>query len=386
MNDPHDLPDPRRWPATPAPPAAAALHARVAARLGERESREADAHDAAIDAALSGIVTAGDAEALAALLASAPSAAVHRHLWRRLAEVECAMLRGPTLAVALFALPTVVVTGMEAPGAEPASLPGLLAAADAITALLREHDALRGTVQFALSAALLGAEALELRALPALIAHGRVALDGGTLRPLALAGKPLRVEGAQESVHLRFVVGSALCGPHAEPFHAQERGPWTWSLPVARALSRELAHPGITVLALPRPAQRLVPALAAGRAAQREIALQLFVGNALRRMRGSVGEPVAVLSAHRAGDAPGGGELRLTLSSPFAPRDGEGFRYALQPHERVPDAVTAITTLLRDCRIADLRAAAGVQPDRDPATGVLTFCRPDDAAAAGRVR
>jgi hypothetical protein len=376
-----ELPDPRLWPrAADATAAAAALYARVDACLSERETRAAEAHDAAIDAALSDVVSANDGDALAALLDGAPSAAIHRHLRRRLGEVERASLRGATLAVALFALPTVIVAARERDG-DALTLAGTLSSPQAIADLLRDHDALGGNVQFALSGSLAGADALDLRVLPALIAHGRAALEDGAIEPLALSPQPVRVEGTQEGVHLRFVVGSALCGPQAELLGADESG--KWSLQVARAISRDLAHPGVTVLALPRPPQRLVPALAAGRAAQRDIALQLFVGNALRRMRARVGEPIAVLSAHRAADAPGGGELRLALSSPFAPRDAEGFRYRLQRYERVPDAVTGITALLRDCRVADVRSVAEVLPDRDAASGVLRFGRPDDAAPPG---
>lgn len=380
MDDPTELPDPRVWPsAGDAAPGAAALYARVEARLGERESRVADAHDAAVDTALTDAMAGGEGEALAALFDGAPSAAIHRHLWRRLAEVERASLRTPSLAVALFALPTVIVAAREADGG-PVALPGTLASPQRIAQLLREHDAPGGNAQFALASTLVGAEAFDLRALPALIAHGRAALEGGAIEALALRPQPIRVEGTPEGVHLRFIVGCALCGPRAEPFHGHDGGPW--SLPVARAVSDQLAHPGVTVLALPRPPQRLVQAVASGRAAQRDIALQLFVGNALRRMRARVGEAIAVLSAHRAADAPGGGELRLALSSPFAPRDAEGFRYPLQRYERVPDAVTAIVTLLRDCRVADVRGASGIQPDRDAATGVQRFGRPDDAPRA----
>jgi len=61
------------------------------------------------------------------------------------------------------------------------------------------------------------------------------------------------------------------------------------------------------------------------------VPLLLFAGNAIRRIRAAVGEPTAVISAHRAPDAPGGGELRLSLSSPFDPRDAEGFRCPLHP-------------------------------------------------------
>jgi hypothetical protein len=195
------------------------------------------------------------------------------------------------------------------------------------------------------------------------------------VHPLPLAPAPLRVEGTAEAAHLRFVMGLIFCAPHATALRADAPAA---GMPLTRALSAALAIPGVTVLALAGAAQRLVPALAAGRSSQRQVALELFTTNALRRLRASFGEPTAVLSAHRAHDAPRGGELRLSLASPFGPRDAEGFRYPLGPHERVPDAAAAIATLLRDCRVTDVRVMPGVQPDRDPATGLLRFCRADD--------
>jgi len=101
------------------------------------------------------------------------------------------------------------------------------------------------------------------------------------------------------------------------------------------------------------------------------------VGNALRKLRASVGEPSAVISAHRAPDAPGGGELRLSLSSPFEPRDAEGFRCPLYPLDRAADVAAALVQLLRDCRVADIRVLAGIHPDRDPATGLRLLFKPD---------
>jgi len=378
-----DLADPREWPSlATAPAGAAALYAHVDARLAAQASRSADAEDGHIDAALMHAITARDGYALAALLEAAPSAAAHRHLARRLAEVERTALRAGTLAVALFAIPVVIVAARESEG-DPVELPGTLASPHAVADLLREHDALRGNVQFALSPAIAGPESLDVARLPSLIAHAHAALAGAAIEPLALCPQPVRVEGTAEGAHLRFVVGSALCGPDAEPFEAREE---PWSMALARALSRALVVPGVTVLALPRPPQRLTSALASGRLAQRDVALQLFIGNALRRLRSRVGEPIVVLSAHRAPDAPGGGELRIALSSPFAPREAQGFRYPLQRYERVPDAVASIATLLADCRVADVRMVAAVLPDRDAATGVLRFGQPQEAAPADALR
>ncbi len=86
-----------------------------------------------------------------------------------------------------------------------------------------------------------------------------------------------------------------------------------------------------------------------GRAAQREVGVQVFAANAIRKLRASVGEPTAVISAHRAPGAVNGGELRLSLSSPFDPREAEGFRCPLYPQENVADVVAMLTGFLAEC-------------------------------------
>jgi hypothetical protein len=135
------------------------------------------------------------------------------------------------------------------------------------------------------------------------------------------------------------------------------------------------------------PPRARAPPLAgarAGRIAHREIALQLYAANAIRALRASVGEPSAVVSAHRTAE----GELRLSLSSPFGPREAEGFRCPLFPFERVEDVVAAIVDLMRECRVADVRVLDGVHPDRDAVTGLPLFFRADaieSPPAAGRL-
>jgi hypothetical protein len=147
--------------------------------------------------------------------------------------------------------------------------------------------------------------------------------------------------------------------------------------PFALSLGRQLAVPGASVLALPRPPQPLPAALASGRAAQRDVSAQLFASNAVRQLRASVGEPAAVISSHRTSDAPGGGELRLSLSSPFEPRDAQGFRCPVYPWERVVDVGTMLVELLHDCRVTDIRAVAGVHADRDAVTGGPLLFKPE---------
>jgi len=375
-----DLPDPRSFPAeAAAPPAAARVHALAAASLGAQAQAQADVHDRAIDAELARLIAAGSGDALAELLESAPSAAVHRHLWRALTRLLAAPVGAETgLGVVLFALPVVLVTGRStAEGA--AQLPGVLRDAGTLAALLREHGAPGGSRTFALANALVAATGIDVRALPGLVAASRLGASADAFSPVALPAAPVDVpEG--EAAHLRFVVGSALAAPGFDLGRDARKS--AWLRPLARALGEQVAVPGVSVLALPRAAQALPAALASGRAAQRDVAAQLFASNALRQLRASVGEPAAVISAHRAADAPGGGELRLSLSSPFEPRDAQGFRCPVYPWERVVDVAAMLVELLRDCRVADIRAVAGVHADRDALTGGPLLFKPETVPAS----
>ncbi len=183
------------------------------------------------------------------------------------------------------------------------SLPGALADPRALAAILGEVGALTGNRTFTLADALVGADAIDIARLPEIGLWRRLpdALAPGALpraRPRAGAD---RVHAGREAVHLRFLVGTAIAG--LAPTCSRMRKVGNWGVPLAKAWS-ELGAGGVSVLALPRAPQRLLPAVSAGRAAQREVSAQLFASNALRKFRGSVGEPTAVISAHRASGRP----------------------------------------------------------------------------------
>src|SRR6185369_14064927 len=158
-----------------------------------------------------------------------------------------------------------------------------------------------------------------------------------------------------------------------------------WGVPFARELLAQLSSAGASVLALPRAPRRLLPAVSDGLAARREVAAQVFTSNALRKFRSAVGEPTAVISAHRAPDAPGGGELRLSLSSPFDARAAEGFRCPVFALERVHDVAAMLVTLLGDCRVTDIRILGGVHADRGDG-GVTLLFKPETIADAAKFR
>ena len=372
------IPDPRSFPdAAAAPPWAAALYRTAQASLAAETGVRADALDGNLRATLGKMLT-GDGTALAALLVGSPSVAVTRHLWRLLdaawhdaaSEVEAG------LAVTVFAIPLVIVAGLEAARGER-TLPAVLAAPEKLVAILREHRALCGNQSVALGDVLVAADAIDVASLRQLLQWQRLPdaqAPGAALPARVLPPAPLSLAAGGEAVHLRFLVGSAVARPGTDLLADTRVGPW--GLPFARELSRQVGDGAATVLALPRAPQRPLPAAWQGRLAQRDAAAQIFASNALRKLRASVGEPTAIISAHRAADAAQGGELRLSLSSPFEPRDAEGFRCPLYPQDRVGDVALMLADLLRDCRVADIRMLGGVHPDRDPATGLPVLFKP----------
>jgi hypothetical protein len=374
------LADPRAWPATAAG-AASALHASAQAAIDASTCAAAAACDASARAWLEQALRASRGAELADALANAPSAAVARHLRRLLADIERGDPRADAhLRTTLFAMPVILVAALDE-GAQPVSLAGVFAAAT-FADLLRDARAFGGCEAFGLSTSLVAAHAIDIATLPALLMHARQAQGAGELvsASLDLPPAPIRVDGRVERVHLRFIAGAILTPPRVDPL--REPGIGRWGIPLAQAMTKALRAPGVSLLALPRPPAPLVIAVQSGRAARREVAAQLFASNAIRKFRASYGEPTAIVSAHRCATAAGGGELRLSLSSPFATRDAEGFRCPLYPYETVQEVATMLDALLRDCRVADVRIVPGVNADIDPVTGTSLFFK-DDGASSG---
>jgi hypothetical protein len=341
----------------------------------------ADEIDRALIMALARQLIAGEGSFVAALLAAAPSAAVMRHLWRCLIGAWGEASRSDeqnSLKATLFAIPLVLVAaGKDTDGEIAAVLGDTLR----IVAILREHRALGGSEAFALASPLVTSEAFDLARLPQLLAWQRQAADG-RVDHLDLHPTPIATKVGQEGVHLRFLSGVALAASQADLLRETDSAAGAMAL--TQELGRQLAGPGCSVLALPRAAQLPLAAVQQGRAAQREIGAQLFASNAIRRLRASVGEPSAVISAHRCVGAPGGGELRLSLSSPFDPRRAEGFRCPLFASDRAVDVARMLADLMHDCRITDVQALPGVHADRDRETGLTLLFKADAVAEVRR--
>jgi hypothetical protein len=153
-----------------------------------------------------------------------------------------------------------------------------------------------------------------------------------------------------------------------------------WGMPFTQTFAKQVGGGSLSLLALPRPPRSPLAALFQGRAAQREVSMQLFVTNAIRKFRGGVGEPEAVISAHRTVN---GGEVRLSLSNPFDEKGAEGFRAELHATDRAQDVAVAMQDLLRECNVASVTVLADVFPDIDTETKLPMLFRADalDGAA-----
>ena len=378
MNALTAIPDPRLFPdPTRATPAAQVLYAKAMASLAAETALEAARLDREVQDALAAEIGAGGAM-LAATIAGAPSVDVARHLWRLLDVAIREWHQGDGVAATIFAIPVIIVAAGKAPADGPA-LQGILANTERLADILRDGGALAGNRNFALASALAGSDAIDVERVPELLSWQGLpdgagdSQSAGLVRTLQPA--PLAIAPDVESVNLRFIIGTALARAGADLLADTTVG--KWGMPFTQALSREFGGEGTTVLALPRAPQRPLPALWQGRLAQREVSASLFIGNAVRKHRASVGEPTAVISAHRVPGVPGEGELRLSLSSPLEPRDAEGFRCPLYPLDRVGDAVRMLVDLLRDCQVGDVRLLAGVHGDRDPKSGIRLLFKPE---------
>jgi hypothetical protein len=374
-----DIADPR----TPSETVAAAYSPLIElaeARLEAPSETRADEIDRALTGVLTERLRSGEALLLADTIAAAPSVASARQLWRRLVDAWALASRadsGDGVAAALFAMPVVVIAGSQSdidgsPAA--AAISGLLADTERLAAILREHGALAGNQTFGFANALVAADAVDVPKLSQLLAWQTLAASVG-VPERDLPPTPIAVQPGQQSVHLRFLIGTALAARGTDILAATDMT--GWAMPFALELARQLVSPMLSVLALPRAPQSPPAALQQGRAAQREVGAQLFASNAIRKLRAAVGEPSAVISAHRSTAAPGGGELRLSLSSPFDSRQAEGFRCPLFPTDRASDVAAMLVDLMRDCRVTDVRILPGVHADRDPQTGMTLLFKAD---------
>jgi hypothetical protein len=332
------------------------------------QAAAASGDDAALQVALQTALNAGDDAGLRAALHAQPPAPAQRVAHALAAAVDAG---GEGIGLRFFAIPLVIVAGSRNRCAAPGALPEV----GKVSALLQQHGAVGVTRNFGLGNALSSAEALDALSPSAL---WRAAADPAQRAQLAaLQPEPIAVTGGREQVHLRFITGAGITPQHLPSFLESASNISTWGMALTRELARQLAQPGLEILPMPRPPQPLLLAAQAGRRAQLEAALSLFLGNNLRRFRMAVGDPEAVLSAHRLDS--GAGELRLSLSTPFDDSLFEGFAWPLQPQDEAAEVTRLFQAALNECRVMNVTLLDQVLPNLLPGGSVFVAGRMVDS-------
>ncbi|MEQ1882254.1 MAG: hypothetical protein ABL878_14935 [Burkholderiales bacterium] len=255
---------------------------------------------------------------------------------------------GQPMFLRLFALPIVFVSG----GCE-ARMSGVVPEIPVLQKLLEDHGALGESKSLGLSNALVSAQ--QLGALkPSLLyrfATGNFAKDFAALE---LTPQAIDVTSGDEQVHLRFLLGASIGTPQMPTSSIRPANIGSWGMAFTKALAASLAQEGLSLLPIPRAPMSLYRALAAGRFAERELGFQLFLSNALKKFRASVGEPEASVAAFS--DA----SVRVRLTSPFDTAKPEYF-WRLDPGDDLAVVSTSILGLLEECRVMNVQVAETVQ-------------------------
>jgi hypothetical protein len=145
----------------------------------------------------------------------------------------------------------------------------------------------------------------------------------------------------------------------------------------SRALGAQMALPGVDLLTVPRPPAGVMKAAYHGRRAQLEVALNLFLSNAIKRTRAVAGEPSMVISVHEG--MHGSAELRVSMSAALDDALLEGFRWPLHPLDDPNEIAAGIRQFAADCRVTDVHTVGMTLPEGGPG-GAPTFHRAAEIA------
>jgi hypothetical protein len=315
-------------------------------------------HRSELTAALRKLAAAGEDAGITAAFASAPSQNVYARVWRALCAAVEQPARDDGVGVRVFAIPWVIVCTAGA----AASLPGVLPDVESLARVLEAGGVFGASRSLGLGNALVSIETLEA------LRPSEVMRMSSTPALRDMAPAPIAVERGVEEVHVRFLLGAAIAPAHAPDIVETGANVGKWGTPALRAMAAQLAAPGVQILPMPRPPAGIMSAAWHGRRAGVETAFNLFVSNTVRRFRSSVGDPQVALSSHA------GGELRVTLSTPFDDALVEGFRWPLHPADDLGEVERAITSMLQECRVGDPQVLPDVLPDRS-STGAALFPR-----------
>lgn len=303
------------------------------------------------------LAASGRDDEISAVLAAAPSQQVYGRLWRALcAAVERPPSSAEGVGARVFAMPWIIVCGAGAATTVSCVLPQVAE----VTRVLEANGVFGVSRNLGLGNVLCSMATLEaLR--PSEVLQWSQAPGTRDVAPA-----PIHVARGLEEVHVRFLLGAAIAPAHLPDIVETGANVGQWGTAALRAMTVQLATPGVQVLPLPRPPAGLYTAAYAGRAAGIEAAFNLFMSNGVRRFRMAIGDPSVTVSAHA------GGELRVTLWTPFDDSLIEGFRWPLHPADDLDALELTITSMIAECGLAEPWMLDELRADHST-TGAVSF-------------
>jgi hypothetical protein len=285
-----------------------------------------------------------DAE-IDAVFSAVPSQAVYARVW----DALCTAVEKPRSdegpAARVFAIPWVIVCG----SASRATLPCVLPDVSALARVLEANGVFGPSRSVGFGNTLTSIETLEaLR--PSEVLQWTQSPTVHDVPPV-----PIEILPGAEAVHVRFLVGAAIVPPNAPDIVETGANVAAWGTAALRAMGAQLAAPGVQILPMPRPPRGLYSAAYGGRRAGIEAAFNLFMSNAVRRFRSTIGDPQVTLSSHAAP------ELRVALTTPLDEELSELFRWPLHPADDLGDIEHAIMSMIGECRLPDPHVVQDLQ-------------------------
>lgn len=355
------LPDPRRYPrVNPAND----LIRQTMGLLTEREAGLALTRAEALKDTLRALFEADDHAAWQEALDQVPSQEVYKALWQAGLDVVAQPV-GTIRHAVIFALPVILVAGCKT----QAHLPAQLADVQALTQLLQAQGVIADGAECQLSGKLIHPNALATLTFPQLFRFTRNLVDAGRGLPVALEGDP--VPAKDDGVFLRFVVGVAMHNGDANPPIRLGGTTGAWGMAAMKLFSEQLKTPNVTLFPIPRAPMLLPEALRQGQLARKEVDLQCFSSNMIRKLREHSVPITAIACAHD------NNELRFTISTPKDDKNWLAHVWPLAPLDSVERIAEGFSGLMAECQIEDTRLVEAVQPDQE--NGIPYFVTVDDA-------
>jgi hypothetical protein len=282
---------------------------------------------------------------IGAILSAAPSQPVYSRVWDALctAVEKPQTEEGPVARV--FAIPWVIVCGSPSRATIPCVLPDV----SQVTRVLQSNGVFGPSRSVGFGNTLTSIDTLEaLR--PSEVLQWTQSPGTRDVPPAQIEILP-----RAEAVHVRFLVGAAVVPPNTPDIVETGSNVAAWGTQALRAMAAQLAAPNVQVLPMPRPPRGLYSAAYSGRRAGIEAAFNLFMSNAVRRFRGTIGDPEITLFSHAAQ------VVHVALTTPLDEELSETFRWPLHPADDLAEIEHAIVSMIWECRLPEPDVIAEVK-------------------------